>query len=259
MSNLYPYIATSRGTQSNAQAWPRVELSPSLLKSWSRCQKQYFYKAIQGLRWPSENGFVLGTTVHKLMDYQARGLTTNNAGFNAMLANAPDDIKHHWLLLDASPISHWPVIANEWGFQVPLEQPPYWLAGRIDRIALGPDGRVWVLDWKTGTGVPKNKEADWQTLVYCHAVLQAGSSIGYPHLTPNQVCFAYVEVRNGRVQVYEVPYGEARHAMAKRLFAQTVTELQTAKAEQVYRLPPHCPDKYCTFAAICGIGLDSSP
>jgi hypothetical protein len=246
------YMSSSPAA-SSVIAQPRIELSPSLLKSWSRCRKQYFYKAIQGLRWPSENGFVLGTTVHKLMDYQARGLT-HDSGFNTMMASAPADIKSHWTLLNAHPISHWPVVANEWGFQVPIPQTPYWLSGRIDRIARGPDGKVWVLDWKTGTGVPQNKEADWQTLVYCHAVLSAGNALGYPHLTPNQVCFAYVEVRNGRVNVYEVPYGDIRHAMAQRLFKQTVAELETAKQQQVYDLPPHCPDKYCTFAPICGIG-----
>jgi RecB family exonuclease len=246
MVTMLPYPSTG------LLADQRIELSPSLLKSWSRCHKQYFYKAIQGLRWPSENGFVLGTTVHKLMDYQARGLT-KTPSFKKIMASASAQIVRHWTLLDTHPISHWPVIANEWGFQVPLKA-PYWLAGRIDRVAQGPDGKIWVLDWKTGTGVPKNKESDWQTLVYCHAVVTAGKDLGYPNLTPNQVCFAYVEVRNGRVNVHEVAYTETRDAMAQRLFIQTLDELETAKKQQKYELPPHCPDKYCSFSPICGIG-----
>ena len=128
------------------------QISSDAFKSWSRCKKQFYYKYVRRLQWPSDiRHFRLGRDVHKLLDYQARGLDCD-----VLLTNAPDDVRFSWQKLLPHPIVNLPVVANEWAFHVPIQLPnknTEWLTGRLDRVARDGD-RILIIDWKTGTGIP---------------------------------------------------------------------------------------------------------
>jgi CRISPR/Cas system-associated exonuclease Cas4 (RecB family) len=226
-------------------------VSPDFFKSWSRCYKQFYYKYVRKLNWPSDGRhFKLGRDVHKLLDYQARGLDCS-----LLLKDADENVRISWEKLMTHSVTRLPVLANEWGFHVPVGN--RWLVGRMDRVAKDGD-QVIVIDWKTGTGVPRNPETDWQTLVYLYALVEISRSnaphdLGIERLSAEQVSFAYVEVKADNrtpVRIVTVPYSEARHEESRRIFTEI---LATTDRESAYALPQTCPDRYCQYSPICGI------
>jgi hypothetical protein len=258
------------------------QISSDALKSWSRCKRQFYYKHVKKLQWPSDiQHFRLGKDVHKLLDYQARGLDCS-----LLLQHSPMDVRVSWEKLMAHPVVHLPVVANEWAFHVPVAlaaepssgQPLQtslalnfpeptqgrveWLTGRIDRVARDGD-RILVIDWKTGTGVPRNPEIDWQTRLYMYALVEVASSPSASDLglgtqgplRPEQVSFLYVEVKadpHTPVRLVPLPYGAEQH-LATRQVLQTI--LGQMAVEEVYAVPDNriCPDKFCSYRSICGI------
>lgn len=220
-------------------------LSPDHLKSWSRCQKQFGYKYVKRLDWPSQGNFQLGRDVHKLLDYQSRGLDCS-----LLQAGMIPSVRESWRKLMDHPTPHLPVVANEWAFHVPVG--PYWLTGRIDRIAR--DGEnVLIIDWKTGTAVPRLPEADWQTTVYSYAVVEAAKDLGCEGLSPEQVRFVYLEVRpepERGIREVVVEYNAVKHAAARQKIEATLAAIHQAES---YKLPATCPDRYCQYRSACGI------
>jgi RecB family exonuclease len=219
-------------------------VSADHFKRWERCQLQYKYRYLLRLQWPADqSNFELGKSVHKLLEFQSRGIDGS-----LVATQAREDIRKSWQLLMAHPITQLPVLANEWGFTVPLAENT-WLNGRIDRIARDEAGRVLIIDWKTGTGVPRNPDAAWQTVIYCFAVMEAREELGLPDLTPEQIRFVYVEVRDA-VRLIEIPYDSIRHETTRSRLLKTLNDIQTATD---HRLPDRCPDKFCSFRPLCGI------
>jgi hypothetical protein len=245
------------------------QISSDALKSWSRCKRQFYYKHVKKLQWPADiQHFRLGKDVHKLLDYQARGLDCD-----VLLKVAPMDVRISWQKLMAHPVVQLPVLANEWAFHVPVslnggesasprKGRVEWLTGRIDRVARDGD-KVLVIDWKTGTGVPRNPEVDWQTRLYMYALVEVaqtpsaadmGLNFNGP-LQPEQVSFLYVEVKADQhtpVRLVPLPYGDAQH-QATRQVLQSI--LKQMSVEEDYALPDNgqCPDKFCSYSSICGV------
>ncbi len=241
-----------------------TQISSDAFKSWSRCKRQFYYKHVKKLQWPADiQHFRLGRDVHKLLDYQARGLDCT-----LLLENAPMDVRVSWQKLMSHPVAHLPVIANEWAFHVPMtfedgsNANRDWLTGRIDRVARRGDD-ILVIDWKTGTGVPRNPETDWQTRLYLYALLEVAQTAsahdldlnGQEPLQAEQLQFVYVEVKaDNHTPVREVvlPYNVQKHE-ATRQTLQTI--IAAMAVEEDYDLPDtrQCPDKFCAYRSICGV------
>lgn len=239
------------------------QISSDAFKAWSRCKKQFYYKHILGHRWPTDiQHFKLGQDVHKLLDYQARGLDCT-----LLLADCADNVRQSWNKLIQHPIVHLPIVANEWAFHVPISlsaQRTEWLTGRIDRIARDQEHphKVLLIDWKTGTGIPKNPESDWQTILYRYALVETAQSPSAAHLNlgtpdrpllPEDVEFVYIEVKADTttpIRDIRIPYSQSAHQQAGELIAKTLTQMAQ---EQHFLLPETCPDRHCAFRPVCGI------
>lgn len=235
-----------------------TQISSDAFKSWSRCKKQFYYKHVKRLQWPSDiRHFRLGRDVHKLLDYQARGLDCD-----VLLAQAPDDVRYSWQKLLKHPIVHLPVVANEWAFHVPIQLPGQteWLTGRLDRIARY-DDQILIIDWKTGTGIPRSPENDWQTLLYLYAVIEVAPSIAAQDLQlnlsgplrPEQLQFVYVEIKPDQttpIREVIIPYNTEKHQQTGALLKSILSEMSV---EEDFPLPNSCLDRFCAYRSICGI------
>ncbi len=235
------------------------QISSDALKSWAKCKKRFYYKYVKLLQWPEDqSNFRLGKDVHKLLDYHANGLDCS-----LLLSQARPDVRISFEKLMRDPISQLPVLANEWAFHVPIalsNGQTEWLTGRIDRIARDED-RVLVIDWKTGTGVPRLPESDWQTQLYRYAVVEVaqspsasdlGLNINGP-LQPEQLVFVYVEVKadtHTPVRLEKVFYDAEKHEATRDQICNVLTQMM---AEEEYPLPETCPDRFCQYRTICGI------
>lgn len=241
------------------------QVSSDALKSWSRCRRQFYYKHVKKLQWPSDiQHFRLGKDVHKLLDYQARGLDCS-----LLLNQSPMDVRLSWQKLMNHPVVQWPVVANEWAFHVPVALQPErpqgrveWLTGRIDRVARDGD-KIIVIDWKTGTGVPKNPEVDWQTRLYMYALVEVAQTPSAADLDlnrngplqPEQVSFLYVEVKADQstpIRLVPLAYNRAQHESTRQVLQSILRQMAV---EEDYAIPENgvCPDKYCSYRSICGV------
>ncbi len=241
-----------------------TRIASDALKSWSRCKRQFAYKYVTRLQWPSDaRHFSLGRDVHKLLDYHARGLDCE-----PLVQEATPAVQNSWRKLIAHRTVQWPVIANEWAFHVPITLQNgtiEWLTGRMDRVARechdgGPD-KIWVIDWKTGTGVPRHAEEDWQTRLYLFALLEVANTPSAADLSlcehgplqADDLGFLYVEVKpdtHTPIREVLIPYSRERHEDTRRLLH---TILNAMSVEETYALPGQCPDRYCAYRTICGI------
>jgi hypothetical protein len=241
---------------------PLNQLSADGLKYWSRCKKQFYYKHVLKLRWPANiQHFSLGRDVHKLLDYQSRGLDCT-----PLLKNATEAVNRSWQKLLHHPIVQLPILANEWAFHVPVCLPggeQEWLTGRIDRVAQEA-GKVLVIDWKTGTGIPRNPSTDWQTRLYLFAVKEVASATamgepGFSHpqkpLQAKDMQFVYVEVKadtHTPIREIRLDYTEAQHEETRDTLIGIFKQM---KQPEGYPLPENrvCPDRFCVYHPICGI------
>jgi PD-(D/E)XK nuclease superfamily len=228
---------------------PPLVLTLSHLQSWQRCQRQYQLKHGLGYQWPrNESRFVLGKAVHKLLEFQARGLA-----LEPLLDTFPPEIAAFTRLLAAHGLGQAPVVANEWAFHLPMMTEAgqrVWWTGRVDRIVRLSGGRVGVLDWKTGTAIPKEAATAWQTRLYLAAVweLRHGLKLGLNEHA--QLVFVYAGGKGQQVRCVEVPYGKAAHEATMAELATITAEIASATE---FALPPACPDDFCPYRQICGI------
>lgn len=226
-----------------AVAMPERQLfSVNQFKTWTKCQKKYYYDYVRKLRWPSDQSrFAFGKTIHKLFEYQARNLP-----FDALLQNADPAIQTAWQTLMEHPIPHFPILGSEWAFTVPVAG--QWITGRIDRLAKQ-DEMILILDWKTGTSIPSLPEVDWQTVIYQYAVVEAHQQLGLSVLPPEHVRFVYLEIK-GDIRELMIPYGPQKHQETRQRIEEVLGAVQQ---EKTYPLPPKCPDPFCPYLNICGI------
>lgn len=226
---------------------PIKPVSVAQLKAWSRCQKQYAYQVVQGLAWPTPVAqFELGRSVHQLLDYQAKGISVA-----PVLPACSDEIRQLYALLAESRWGQLPVVASEWAFTCPFEQDV--LIGRMDRVVQ--DGAVIrILDWKTGTAIPKLPEQDWQTRMYLYAGVEAQAQLGLT-VPPAQWRMTYVQASDKGLTTADVPYSAEAHAQTQADLRAILAAIHQAED---YVLPQACPDRYCAYRAICGIEAQAS-
>jgi hypothetical protein len=228
-------------------------ISPSHLNAWHKCRKQFYYKHVLQQRWLSdERNFILGKAVHALMDVQARRMPLEH-----LLQAQPPAIQETFRMLVQHPLAQAPVVASEWSFEFPLSPerfPHVYLSGRIDRICQGNAGQVSVVDWKTGTAVPRDYPTAWQTRLYLWGVWEARTLLGLPEtLSPEYLMFQYVAVKPGKmrpVETFDVQCSQAYLDETRRLVEEQVGLILQ---EERFALPSACPDAFCPYRKVCGI------
>lgn len=227
-----------------------MSFSSNHFKNWQRCPKKYQLDTLENLQWPTDpKGFQLGLAVHQLMDWQA-----NNLPLEIAKQKMPADIISVFEKLNTSVWGQLTVLKSEWPFMIALEN-NLWVEGRIDRLAVGKiEGytpHVWILDWKTGTAIPKDPVYDWQTQIYALAVLTLQHELGL-HISPNELGFAYVQAntQSEGTEVAVVEFEDSYIQQSKTLIIKTANKMATANT---FELPEQCPDAYCPYNPVCGI------
>lgn len=235
--------------------------SVNQFKTWSKCQKKYGYDYVHQLRWPSDQSrFSFGKTLHKLFEYQARGL--NFEPILCALSNErhpeAEKIQAAWHRVMEHPIPHYPVLGSEWAFTVPVGS--HWVTGRIDRVAWEPElEKVLILDWKTGTSVPRIPESDWQTLIYQYALKEGYRQLLWPpqipcpkDLSAEQIQFVYLEIKD-EIRDIRIHYSDKKHEETRLKMTQAIESMLSLEAHKNFQLPAVCPDTFCPYLHICGI------
>ncbi|MBI2506460.1 MAG: PD-(D/E)XK nuclease family protein [Candidatus Latescibacteria bacterium] len=161
------------------------------------CLRRFYLRYLRRLSWPAaaddageakERGAARGRLFHHLVHQHALGLEVE-----ALVAASKDPELAEWW----SNFKHHPPVGlpegevfSELELWVPLG--PGWLTARFDRVVVGQGGRLCIVDWKTGRGLPAEYLASWQTLVYCFVLSEGGSLLrgGVP-VEPAQISLCY--------------------------------------------------------------------
>ncbi len=139
-------------------------LTSSRLKSYRACPRQHLYAHVEGYRPARENpAMAFGTAVHEAL--AAWWSTGPNNAFELALEHLPAGmdpfVRARAEAMLAGYHAFWcdegfDALAIEKEFRLPLLNPEtgaasrtWQLAGKVDAIVRGPDGRVWVLEHKT--------------------------------------------------------------------------------------------------------------
>lgn len=207
-------------------------------KTFERCKRKYYYEYIKKLHWPSlESNFELGLSIHKLLDYQAKGLEVES-----LVKDSKEEIKTYWQYINNDTILGFPVIESEWGFSVCIEKNQSWLEGRIDRLIKDNINEKYIiLDFKTGQNIPKPLSTDWQLATYLLCVADARN------IPPEQLAFWYYRVDEKPV-LLKKEYSQQLHASYRSEIENMINKI---KINNHWNTDPDCNNKYCQYEKLC--------
>lgn len=207
-------------------------------KTYDTCKRKYYYEYIKKLHWPDLGAdFEIGLSVHKLLDYQAKGFETTK------LANdSRDEIKELWQYISVSDIITYPVIESEWAFNVRINKSYYWIEGRIDRlIHINDINKYVIIDFKTGQNLPSSKHEDWQSIVYLYSVSVAKD------IKPEELEFWYYKVEQ-EPEIRKIQHSsELQELFQAKIFA----KIEEIKNTKVWEPNKECRHKFCQYKELC--------
>jgi CRISPR/Cas system-associated exonuclease Cas4 (RecB family) len=221
------------------QPWPAVESEP--LAEYERLLEQ-------------------GRLFHQLAQRHSLGLP------EAELTKSidDDDLRRWWRNYLESPPPGLPMAVRRPEVRLSTPLGGYRLMARYDLLALEPERRAVVVDWKTNQRRPESAAlaGRLQTRVYRYVLVKAGTALnnGQP-LAPEQVTMIYwfAEVP---AQPEILAYDSAQYAADAAYLADLVARIAAHAASDEVEWPL-TPDegrcRYCTYRSLCDRGVLPGP
>ena len=173
--------------------------SQSNLAIYHQCRRRFFLRYVRRLDWPApltaaaeelERAIGRGQLFHYLVQQDILGMDVS-----AVVQHHGDVLLEAWWRnYTLHPPAGIPAGRTFSEIQLSVPLGPYRLRAKFDRVVMGRDGRVWIVDWKTGQQRPQQKacEESWQTLVYRYVLVEAGESLVEGRaIAPDQVSLVY--------------------------------------------------------------------
>lgn len=201
------------GSEPTSQASP-IRLTASQVSSLLRCPRRYFLeRKARAEPWRSPAsaiGSIVHTLIqhaHELTDDQMIRILDDRWGQLSFPTTWEPQVKREAAVAALRRFRNWEsrrtahvVLGREVPFAVEtrIGEQPVCLAGTIDRLDLDPQGRVWVVDYKTGTHRPTASQVDAHPqLGFYQLALDAGGLADWvPAQTPSggaELVFLYID------------------------------------------------------------------
>lgn len=207
-------------------------------KTFDACKRKYYYEYIKKMHWPNLYGnYELGLTVHKLLDYQAKGFNVDH-----FIHHTSEEVQQLWKILEANEIVKYQVVESEWAFNINLKPVDQWLEGRIDRIIRHEEeDKCVIVDFKTGQQLPSLKNDDWQATIYLYSISLA------KQIDPDNLEFWYYKVAQDS-ELRKIQYSREIHQEYEEKIAAKVIQIR-----QTTFWPPSeaCRYKFCQYQQLC--------
>jgi len=231
--------------------------SQASLQDYADCPRRFQLRYVLGTRWPGRNATDMewehlarqGSAFHQLVHQHTVGLP-----LEVLSARASDWRLERWwhAYLTASPPDLPTALRHsEVHLSTPLGRCR--LAARYDLLAIEPEQRAVIVDWKTSERRPTRTwlQARWQTRVYRYVLTKAGAEAGNGSpFSPEQVELIYW-FANFAPQVERFPYRAQEYQADEALLFQTTAEI-AARVQDTWPLTEEISRcRYCTYQTLC--------
>ena len=239
---------------------PDFQFSQSSMQDFVACARRFQLRYIERLKWPAveaepvlehERRMRQGDLFHHIVHQHLTGVPTE------VLANTiPDDtIRRWWDNYLRSGLSGLPENRHS---EITLSTPlgKYRLLAKYDLLALEPNARVVIVDWKTTEKRPKREklQAQLQTIVYRWVLVNAGTHLNGGKVNPEAVEMVYWFTEHPE-QPERFSYDAAQFERDADYLAGLVADIER-RGEKDFELTDdelHC--RFCTYRSLCQRGV----
>lgn len=243
--------------------------SQSNLEDYTACRRRFLLRYVKGLDWPApvtaeaegwEAALRRGQLFHDLVQQDALGLDVSPT-----VEGSDDPLLQEWWrnYLAYPPRSPEGRTLSEVELAVPLAARPASpcgdcrLVAKFDRLVFGDDGRVVIVDWKTGRKRPDQDELyhSWQTTVYRYVLVEGGDCLnGGVAIPPETVSLVYWHAGYPDL-LAPIGYARAEHEEARRRLQAIVKEILSLTHQDDFNKTEHLELCWrCEYRSLCGRG-----
>jgi hypothetical protein len=239
--------------------------SQSSLSAFAECRRRFWWRYVRRMEWPApltdqldewEKAIERGQLFHHWAQQDALGLAVDEWA----LAHEDELLVQWWKNFRSQPPQGLPAGAQFSEIQLSMPLGPYRIVAKFDRIICTGDGRVFIVDWKTGRRKPKQDDyvANWQTLVYRYVMAEAGAELnGGNSVEPEQITLVYWHANFPGV-LEPIAYSIQEHERARETLLQTLQAIGTlGGVEDDFPLTEDlgvC--RRCVYSALCERGRE---
>lgn len=243
---------------------PDFVFSANSLQDYVDCPRRFELKYLLKRDWPAEESepvleweheLQLGTRFHQLVYQYLSGLPEE-----ALLANINDAEVESWFrnLLAFYSQQDFSRIFPEFRVRVPLGE--YQAVAVYDLLALTPDKRLLILDWKTSRKKPRQAWISdrMQTILYPYAALEsAGNFLPEVTLAAESIQMTYVYVRHTADNTMSFSYDAAQHTTNHENLERLVSEIAALELGAFPLTEEKRRCKFCVYRSLCERGQNA--
>jgi RecB family exonuclease len=240
---------------------PDFVFSANNLQDYQDCPRRFELKYLLKQRWPAEESepvleweheLELGTRFHQLVYQYLSGLPEE-----ALLESINDPDVESWFRIFLAFYSQQEFSQTFPEFRVRVPLGDYQAVAVYDLLALTPDNRLLILDWKTAKKKPqRSKVSDrMQTVLYPFAALESAHNfLPDISLSPESIEMTYVYVRQALENTLTFNYDAQKHAENRSNLETLAAEIAALELGDFPLTDDKRRCKYCVYRSLCERG-----
>ncbi len=244
------------------------QFSQSNLQDFVDCRRRFQLRWLLRLSWPAietepalerEREMQRGAAFHHLLQQHILGIPAER--LSAMVHDpALQTWWENYLAFTQAPGEFAPLWQPETRRfpEIALSAPlgSHRLLAKYDLLAILPDGRVIIVDWKTSRSLTRRKYLvdRLQTRVYPHLLLQAGGQLYGGPILPEQVEMVYW-FAGYPDQPERFPYSPKAHRADQEYLDSLVNLIQRLEGDDFSLTQDETRCRYCIYRSLCDRGV----
>ena len=243
---------------------PSFRFSQASLQDYADCPRRFQLRYILETRWPAahdepaierERRMQRGAEFHDLIHQHTLGLPVEvlSAIASARTSAGQNDLRRWWDAYLTAPPPDLPTTLRQAEVRLSTPFRAYHLFARYDLLAIDPEKKAVIVDWKTGQTRPKRAwlAERWQTLVYRYVLVEAGTQLngGVP-IVPGQIEMIYW-FANFPGQIERFSYDDDEHTTTENVLRALIAEI-AAQDRETWPLTDEIRRcQYCAYRTLC--------